>query len=191
MWCKHHKKYTPIKKWYQAVIAWSFRQLIPTNPQTMWVSTKEEDLSRSIVFSQKCCPRWGSNSRPSDYETDALPTALRRHVWVLGESSVPEKMEIWCNFKNLCQKGDSNPRPHKRTRNLHLSLIKGQGISLESGALDHSAILTCLLHWDDLKPKGEWSVPGSNWRPSACKADVITTTPTDQYRNRGENVKNT
>ena len=24
------------------------------------------------------CPRWGSNSRPSDYETDALPTALRR-----------------------------------------------------------------------------------------------------------------
>ena len=25
------------------------------------------------------CPRWGSNSRPSDYETDALPTALRRH----------------------------------------------------------------------------------------------------------------
>ena len=24
------------------------------------------------------CPRWGSNSRPSDYETDALPTALWR-----------------------------------------------------------------------------------------------------------------
>ena len=23
-----------------------------------------------------CCHRWGSNSRPSDYETDALPTAL-------------------------------------------------------------------------------------------------------------------
>ena len=31
------------------------------------------------VNSQKMpCPRWGSNSRPSDYETDALPTALRR-----------------------------------------------------------------------------------------------------------------
>ena len=27
---------------------------------------------------QKVCPGWGSNSRPSDYETDALPTALPR-----------------------------------------------------------------------------------------------------------------
>ena len=27
---------------------------------------------------QKYCPVWGSNSRPSDYETDALPTALTR-----------------------------------------------------------------------------------------------------------------
>ena len=26
----------------------------------------------------KRCPVWGSNSRPSDYETDALPTALTR-----------------------------------------------------------------------------------------------------------------
>ena len=26
----------------------------------------------------KPCPVWGSNSRPSDYETDALPTALTR-----------------------------------------------------------------------------------------------------------------
>ena len=28
--------------------------------------------------SAKHCPVWGSNSRPSDYETDALPTALTR-----------------------------------------------------------------------------------------------------------------
>ena len=36
------------------------------------------------------CPRWGSNSRPSDYETDALPTALRRllSTW---------KSEYWNN----------------------------------------------------------------------------------------------
>ena len=27
------------------------------------------------------CPGWGSNSRPSDYETDALPTALPRLGW--------------------------------------------------------------------------------------------------------------
>ena len=32
------------------------------------------------VAVKKFCPRWGSNSRPSDYETDALPTALRR-LW--------------------------------------------------------------------------------------------------------------
>ena len=28
----------------------------------------------------KLCPEWGSNSQPSDYETDALPTALSR-LW--------------------------------------------------------------------------------------------------------------
>ena len=31
---------------------------------------------------KKKCPLWGSNSRPSDYETDALPTALRRPTWL-------------------------------------------------------------------------------------------------------------
>ena len=50
-----------------------------------------------------------------------------------------------CFVKKIsCQKGDSNPRPHKRTRNLLSSPIRGQGCSLESGALDHSAILTCV-----------------------------------------------
>ena len=34
-----------------------------------------------------------------------------------------------------------------------------------------------------------WSRPGSNWRPSACKADVITTTPRDQgIKHKAENV---
>ena len=45
--------------------------------------------------------------------------------------------------KNICQKWDLNPRPHTRTRILILhSLSRGQGLNLESGALDHSAILT-------------------------------------------------
>ena len=43
--------------------------------------------------------------------------------------------------KILCQKWDSNPRPHKRTRMLNPIREK---ITLESGALDRSAILTCL-----------------------------------------------
>ena len=30
-------------------------------------------------FGKKLCGMWGSNSRPSDYETDALPTALIPH----------------------------------------------------------------------------------------------------------------
>ena len=30
------------------------------------------------------CPGWGSNSRPSDYETDALPTALPRRAHPLA-----------------------------------------------------------------------------------------------------------
>ena len=39
----------------------------------------ESDSEKNI------CPRWGSNSRPSDYETDALPTALRR---LLGQKEI-------------------------------------------------------------------------------------------------------
>ena len=31
------------------------------------------------TLEKRSCPGWGSNSRPSDYETDALPTALPRH----------------------------------------------------------------------------------------------------------------
>ena len=38
-----------------------------------------------IFSQQKACPGWGSNSRPSDYETDALPTALPRHPRFYGE----------------------------------------------------------------------------------------------------------
>ena len=32
-------------------------------------------LNNCDVVSKAQCPVWGSNSRPSDYETDALPTA--------------------------------------------------------------------------------------------------------------------
>ena len=32
-------------------------------------------------------------------------------------------------------------------------------------------------------------MPGSNWRPSACKADVITTTPTDQHGGQKQNYE--
>ena len=54
---------------------------------------------KCFLRSKMCCPRWGSNSRPSDYETDALPTALRRQdikalqlisPWQPGESPASE-----------------------------------------------------------------------------------------------------
>ena len=41
----------------------------------LWNTTRERKKSK-----KKECPGWGSNSRPSDYETDALPTALPRRV---------------------------------------------------------------------------------------------------------------
>ena len=44
--------------------------------------------------------------------------------------------------KNFCQKWDLNPRPHTRTRILTTLPIKEARLRLESGALDHSAILT-------------------------------------------------
>ena len=43
--------------------------------------------------------------------------------------------------KTQCQKWDLNPRPHSWTRTL-IDLHYRQGRNLESGALDHSAILT-------------------------------------------------
>ena len=36
------------------------------------------EISTLVNKKFKMCPRWGLNSRPSDYETDALPTALLR-----------------------------------------------------------------------------------------------------------------
>ena len=44
--------------------------------------------------------------------------------------------------KKICQKWDSNPRPHSWTRTLVSDLCNQKVINLESGALDHSAILT-------------------------------------------------
>lgn len=41
-------------------------------PWNVWYVTK------CSWYPQNICPVWGSNSRPSDYETDTLPTALTR-----------------------------------------------------------------------------------------------------------------
>ena len=55
-------------------------------------------------------------------------------LWLLGDN--------WDIRQNFCQKWDLNPRPHTRTRILTTLPIKEARLCLESGALDHSAILT-------------------------------------------------
>ena len=81
--------------------------------------------------------------------TKDLPDCSR----MLYHWAISPDMRQWANTsiqtgvrmskKNICQKWDLNPRPHTRTRILILhSLSRGQGLNLESGALDHSAILT-------------------------------------------------
>ena len=40
---------------------------------------------RGLIHKKKMCSRGGSNSRPSDYETDALPTELLKHTKDVGE----------------------------------------------------------------------------------------------------------
>ena len=52
-------------------------------------------LSVLVVKCKSLCPRWGSNSRPSDYETDALPTALRRQCWSCG---LEENFFVHCSL---------------------------------------------------------------------------------------------
>ena len=58
-------------------------------PENLWkidvfagfrIRIEENEPCNTYPDSQylKICSRWGSNSRPSDYETDALPTALRK-----------------------------------------------------------------------------------------------------------------
>lgn len=37
---------------------------------------------RGLIHKKKMCSRGGSNSRPSDYETDALPTELLKHYFL-------------------------------------------------------------------------------------------------------------
>ena len=52
---------------------------------SVWYTSKQNRCRISHTQRKKICPEWGSNSQPADrsaidYETDALPTALSRHV---------------------------------------------------------------------------------------------------------------
>ena len=81
------------------------------------------------------------NQGPAGLQPDALPLSYISRYETVGK-------HVYTNRcagvkKVICQKWDLNPRPHTRTRILILhSLSRGQGLNLESGALDHSAILT-------------------------------------------------
>ena len=68
------------------------------------------------INSKKVCPRWGSNSRPSDYETDALPTALRRQLRMQILASGPGDAKSTGRSKNFqCTHGGTRT-PNLRFR---------------------------------------------------------------------------
>ena len=63
--------------------------------------------------------------------------SLTREFSLSNIGQGPEISERRKNKMKMCQKWDSNPRLHSETRS-----PKGGKRKLESGALDHSAILT-------------------------------------------------
>ena len=72
------------------LLQWIFSTQVsnPGLPHWRWILYQ---LSHQGSPKWRICPLWGSNSGPSDYETDALPTVLR------GQMNWTELM-----FKSLC-----------------------------------------------------------------------------------------
>ena len=69
----------------------------------------------------------------------------KNDTFELIDTSDPSKLRNEKNQargKKLCQKWDSNPRPHTWTRTLLVCRNLQKELNLESGALDRSAILT-------------------------------------------------
>ena len=112
-------------------------QVISPSPLILIISQQQEKQLPPVRLELTAFRLW--DWRAAYCATEACAPA--RHIAFFQQTLRGTSAE-----KKLCQKGDSNPRPHKRTRNLHLSPIGGQGLSLESGALDHSAILT--RYWE-------------------------------------------
>ena len=73
----------------------------------------------------------------ADCSTTELQTQINKSIVKLGNNKTCAQ-----NIKKLCQKWDLNPHPHTRTRILQILPMKEVRLGLESGALDHSAILT-------------------------------------------------
>ena len=95
---------------------------------------------------KKYCPRWGSNSRPSDYETDALPTALRRHCRDVVFSKINTYfMLIYWVEKAFKQFIDNNNNYNFDLKNEK----KSQCVSRESnpGQLLGRQLCSPLYHW--------------------------------------------
>ena len=72
-------------------------------------------LRESVEFwswSKIICPRWGSNSRPSDYETDALPTALQRRPFFKNLLPI---FIIFC-FRPKLVRNKYNPAQNSETK---------------------------------------------------------------------------
>ncbi len=69
---------------------------------------------KSWKMRKKKCPLWGSNSRPSDYETDALPTAPRRQATILPMKLVLNQTAVLYIAVIMLENGSC-----KQTKRLH------------------------------------------------------------------------
>ena len=73
LYISHFIAFRALKDIQSLIVRWSCNlYMVQTNPR------REK---------KKLCGMWGSNSRPSDYETDALPTALIPHTYPLALES--------------------------------------------------------------------------------------------------------
>ena len=77
-------------------------------------------LEKQDFWDQNRCPGWGSNSRPSDYETDALPTALPRQMNIWHNFTKIYFQVLFCHHPTLEEKRHKYQRVFSQTRHLQI-----------------------------------------------------------------------
>lgn len=77
-------------------------------PQLLTLSKKKRNLADCVFF--KWWSRWGSNSRPLECDSSALPTELRPRIFSAGLLS-----RALSNFQKSCSERDSNPHGFRHT----------------------------------------------------------------------------
>ena len=122
------------------------------------IVTNNSTIHKSFCQKKKCSGSGGIRTHASE-ETGALNQRLRPlghatlliHDGSFGESifwnlTPFSSQEFSFNFQKFLSEVGFEPTPsYEDQKSLYYSLSREQGLYLESGALDHSAILTALL----------------------------------------------